>query len=95
MDKQTFLNSELKDISQVYEGKRDCCRCGCGGEYYATTFMEVPRSVVDDKKVQECLDRAKKIATKKTSTVDFGDTYVDVQTGRNRTLTFYFDEVKK
>ncbi len=26
--------------------------------------------------------------------VDWGDNYVDVETGDNRCLTFYFDEVK-
>ena len=28
------LNFDTKDIKQVYKGRLDNCRCGCGGDYY-------------------------------------------------------------
>ena len=93
MNKEQFLQLELKNISQVYSGKRDCCRCGCGGTYTATSFMKVPRSEVNDKLVLKRLNRAKKLVLSGAE-VDFESTYIDVKTGVNKTLTFYIDEVK-
>lgn len=95
MTKEQFLNATLDQISQVYMGKRHCCRCGCGGEYTATSFMVDPRSGVNDGDVKEKLERAKKIVRRGAGDVDYGDIYVDVRIGKNRCLTFYFDEVKE
>jgi hypothetical protein len=95
MNKETFLNSTLNNISQVYSGKRRCCRCGCGGIYTATTYMIDPRTDdIDNKLVERRLKRAKKLVLEGAD-VDYGDTYVDVETGNDRALTFYFDEVVK
>lgn len=80
-------------ISQVYLGKRNCCRCGCGGDYTATSYMINPRSEENDKLVAQRLRRAQKLV-REGADVDYGDNYVDVETGNDRTLTFYFDEVK-
>ena len=94
MNKGQFLDANLTQISQVYYGKRYCCRCGCGGTYTATTYMVNPRTDnVNDESVAKRLRRAKKLVMSGAE-VDYGTTYVDVQTGENRTLTFYFDEVK-
>ena len=94
MNKSSFLEASLTQISQVYYGKRNHCRCGCGGTYTATTYMVNPRTDnVNDESVAKRLRRAKKLVMSGAD-VDYGDTYVDVQTGENRTLTFYFDEVK-
>ena len=93
MTKQQFLSATLNQVSQVYFGKRDCCRCGCGGDYKATSFMVVPRSDVNDSLVEKRLKRAKRLV-ESGADVDYGDTYVDVETGEDRTLTFYFDEIK-
>lgn len=92
--KEEFLNISLDKISQVYTGKRNCCRCGCGGEYTSTSFMKNPRSEVNNKLVEQRLKRAKTLINKGAD-VDYYDTFVDVQTGADRTLTFYFDELKK
>ena len=92
MNKETFLRVSISEISQVYSGKRNCCRCGCGGDYVATTFMIEPRSNVDNKLVERRLKRAKKLV-EAGAEVYYGSTYVDVKTGNDRTLTFYFDEV--
>ena len=94
MTKEQFLNATLNQISQVYSGKRHCCRCGCGGDYTATSFMVEPRSDVNDSLVEKRLKRAKRLV-ESGADVDYGDTYVDIETGDNRALTFYFDEIKK
>ena len=94
MNKEQFLDASLTQMSQVYYGKRYCCRCGCGGTYTATTYMVNPRTDnVNDESVAKRLRRAKTLVMSGAE-VDYGTTYVDVQTGENRTLTFYFDEVK-
>jgi hypothetical protein len=54
--------------------------------------MIKPRSNVDNKLVERRLKRAKKLV-EAGAEVDYGSNYVDVKTGNNRTLTFYFDGV--
>jgi hypothetical protein len=100
MTKQQFLSATLNQVSQVYFGKRDCCRCGCGGDYTATSFMVNPpsfmvnpRSGVNDSLVEKRLKRAQHLV-ESGADVNYGETYVDVETGKNRTLTFYFDEIR-
>jgi hypothetical protein len=92
MNKETFLELSLESISQVYLGKRRHCRCGCGGEYTATSYMKEPRSTVNDALVSKRLKRAKALVLSGAD-VDYGQTYIDVQTGENRALTFYTDEL--
>ena len=29
-----FLNSDVSQVTKIYVGKRNCCRCGCKGEYF-------------------------------------------------------------
>lgn len=94
MTREQFLQSEISNISQVYFGKDHCCRCGCGGIYTATSYMKDPRSDVNDSLVEKRLKRAKKLVLEGAE-VEYGDTYVNVVTGVNRALTFYFDEVKE
>lgn len=94
MTREQFLQSEISNISQVYFGKDHCCRCGCGGTYTATSYMKDPRSEVNNKLVETRLKRAKKLVLEGAE-VEYGDTYVNVVTGVNRALTFYFDEVKE
>lgn len=95
MNREQFLNATLEQISQVYSGKRNHCRCGCGGDYIATTFMVEPRSEVNNKLVEKRLNRAKRLIELDNVEVDYGGNYIDVKTGEDRTLTFYFDEIKK
>jgi hypothetical protein len=95
MNKEQFLQATVSQVSQVYSGKRNCCRCGCGGTYTATTFMEKPRTdEINDALVAKRLKRAQGLILKGAE-VDYGGTYIDVKTGQDRTLTFYFDEIKK
>ena len=91
--KEKFLETTLSQISQYYSGKRNCCRCGCGGKYTSTSFASKARSEVNDKKVQMALNRAKKFV-RNGANYDHDSNYFDVETAPNRTLTFYFDEVK-
>lgn len=93
MTQERFLALTINQVSQVYSGKRNCCRCGCGGEYTATSFMDQPRSAVNDSLVQKRLKRAQALV-RAGADVDYGSSYVDVRTGQDRTLTFYFDELK-
>ena len=93
MNKEQFLQLQLKDISQVYSGKRDCCRCGCGGTYTATSFMKDARSNIDDTLVLKHKNRAKRLVLS-GGDVDFGNNYIDIETGEDRTLTFYIDDLK-
>lgn len=92
--KLEFISKELKDISQVYSGERDCCRCGCRGTYTATSFMENPHSDVNNKLIEKRLKRCKQLVLDGAQ-FDSGDTYVDVTTGNNRSMCFYFDDLKK
>lgn len=91
---EEFLKATLSQVSQVYNGKRHNCRCGCGGNYIATSYMAEPRSEVNDALAEKRLKRAQKLVREGAS-VDFGETFVDVECGNNRALTFYFDELKK
>ena len=94
MTQEKFLALTPDKISQVYSGKRNCCRCGCGGDYTATSSMQNPRSAVNDSLVAKRLKRAQALV-RAGADVDYSQTYVDVQTGQDRTLTFYLDELKK
>lgn len=93
MDKEKFLSLEINNISQVYSGKRNCCRCGCGGEYISTTFAETPLSEINNELVIKRLKRAKRLI-EEGADVDYDAVFVDVRTGIDRTLTFYLDELK-
>lgn len=92
--KEQFLSATLDQISQVYSGKNHHCRCGCGGEYVATSFMDEPRSDINDSLVAKRLARGKRLV-ESYAVVEYGDTYVNIETGENKALTFYFDEIKK
>lgn len=93
MTKEQFLSATLNQISQVYLGKDRHCRCGCGGDYTATSYMIKPRTAdINDALVAKRLKRAKKLVESGIN-VDYGNTYVNISTGNNRAMTFYFDEV--
>ncbi len=93
--KEFFLTCLLSNISQVYSGKRECCRCGCMGDYISTSFHDSKyASNINDKLVERRLRRAKQLVESGVN-YDSGSKYFDVQTGENRTLTFYFDAIKK
>jgi hypothetical protein len=94
MNINEFLNFTIENVSQVYVGKDRCCRCGCGGNYTATSYMVKPRSDVNDSLVEKRLKRAKRLIE---SGVEYqiGDNHINIKLGNNRALTFYFDEVAK
>ena len=94
MTREQFLQVEISNISQVYFGKDHCCRCGCGGTYTATSYMKDPRSEVNNKLVETRLKRAKELVLEGAK-VKYGDNFINISTGRNKALTFYFDEIKK
>jgi hypothetical protein len=94
MNKEKFLELTIEQVSQVYLGRRNCCRCGCGGDYTSTSFADGPRSEVNDSLVAKRLKRAQDLV-KQGADVDYGDTWIDVRTGQDRSLTFYIDDLKK
>ena len=55
----------------MYSGKRNCCRCECGGNYNATSFMINPRSEVNDGLVEKRLKRAQRLV-ENGADVDYG-----------------------
>lgn len=92
----TIQDIQLNQISQIYVGKDRNCRCGCQGTYIATSFMESPRTdIIDDRRAQKNLTRAKRLAVKKDVLVEYGDNHINIGYGNNRAITVYFDEVKK
>ena len=94
MNKEQFLQATVSQVSQVYSGKRNCCRCGCGGDYTATSFIVKPRTDdINDVLVAKRLKHAQRLVLEGAD-VDWGSNYVDIETGDNRCLAFYFDEVK-
>jgi hypothetical protein len=86
---------QLDQISQIYIGKDRCCRCGCGGKYVSTSFMENPRNDVNDKLANSRLKKAKKLALNTNSVIEYGDNYINIGYGDNRAITIYTDELKK
>ena len=46
----SVINFDTDDIKQVYKGKLDNCRCGCGGDYFK------PGTKHDDAEIQRALD---------------------------------------
>jgi hypothetical protein len=93
MTKQEFLETTVSQVSQVYNGKRAHCRCGCGGTYISTSFMIKPRNEINDKLAERRLKKAQKLVLEGKD-FDSSYNYFDVETGNNRCLTFYFDEIK-
>ena len=85
---------QLDQISQIYLGKNHYCRCGCGGTYVSTSYMEDPRNDVDDKLAGSRLKRAKKLALNTDSVVDYSDNHINIGYGDNRAITIYLDELK-
>ena len=57
--------------------------------------MVKPRTEdINDELVAKRLKRAKRLVESGAS-VDYNETYVNISTGNNRAMTFYFDEVAK
>lgn len=92
--KEDFLKVKLNKIGQLYEGVRNCCRCGCRGEYISTSYHTSPtRSPIDDERISEQLQAAK-LFIRSGANFEAGTNYFDIETAPNFTLTFYFDEIK-
>lgn len=93
MTKEQFLQScTIENISQTYSGRDNVCRCGCAGTYTATSYMKNPRSEVNDKLVESRLKRAKRLILSGAD-ARFSDNHLNISTGHDRALTFYFDEL--
>lgn len=87
--KERFLSATVTDISSVYNGKQNCCRCGCGGTYTSTSAATHSRNIIDDRLVVKRLRRCQKLVANGAE-VKCDTMYVDVTVGKDRTMTFYF-----
>lgn len=94
MTKEQFLLTEINQISQVYLGMDRVCRCGCKGEYIATSFHKSPRSEVNDELVKKRLNKAKRLISEGKNFEIHDNICINIETGNNRALTFYFNEIK-
>lgn len=86
-DQTTRFNLDDYELDKIYIGKRDCCRCGCGGDY---ADQDSPGLL------NKRFNRFKRMA-------EMGDliTYIDsrqlileITTGKNRCLTVYLNPKK-
>ena len=83
----------IDQIESVYVGKGNCCRCGCGGEYYRLTD-EFGVIEANEKKIRHYL---KKLASGKYAVIEqegLGDEYIyEINLSRSgntdRVATFY------
>lgn len=85
---------QFKDVSQIYCGKQDSCRCGCGGYYVATSNMINPRSDVNDKVCKKLIKEFNRIMKYKGLAED-QETYKEVSLDNKTCITIYLDEIKK
>ena len=85
----------LDQVSTVYVGLDNHCRCGCGGTYANTSYMEGAGDEVDDKLALRRLNKAKKLALQPDTEVEYNDTFINVSYGNNRAITIYLDDLKK
>lgn len=83
-DHKTPFNLDKYDLDQIYVGKQNCCRCGCGGDY---ADQDNP------KLLEKRFNRFKRM-------VEAGDhiTYIDskqlileITTGHDRCITVYLN----
>ena len=71
-----------ENVTRIYLGRDDVCRCGCHGEY-------VERG---EPKFDMRLRRfAKKLEGYEPGKDDVGDNYLNVSYGNDRAMTAYFD----
>lgn len=94
MTQEQFYQMDVNQVSKVYSGKDNCCRCGCKGTYTYTSFAKDSRSLVNDKKVKSSLTRAKNMLRANEAEFEDGGNHVNVSYGNDRALTFYTDELK-
>ena len=92
--KTVLKNLKISDISQIYQGKDNACRCGCKGTYVASSFMLNPRSDVDDKKILSRLERAIKLVDANEADIENNGNHINVSFGNDRAITIYLDELK-
>lgn len=89
-----FNALKIENVSMIYNGQNNCCRCGCKGKYVSTTFMENPRSEVNDKRATTLLNKAKRLVDE-GAVIEFSDNNYNIESGEKNAITIYIDELKK
>jgi hypothetical protein len=91
---KTIKSIKLSNISEIYVGLNRNCRCGCGGNYIATSYHKTKSNLSNDIEAQNKLNLAKELALKKDSEIDYEDTYINIGYGNNQAITIYLDDIK-
>jgi hypothetical protein len=82
-------NTKRIDISMVdslYEGRGDCCRCGCGGNYY-----------YPDKNIRKIKNALKRMASGLYNVISIDDYIFEIEletfeSGRTKVQTLYLKQ---
>ena len=92
--KEDFLKIELNQVSKIYVGKDNDCRCGCAGTYCSTTYSQVELDIenANNSKAEKRLKRAKKLLLEGAK-FELEDTYIDIVSGDNRAITVYWNNI--
>lgn len=91
---KTITDLKIENISQIYLGDDRACRCGCVGNYIASTYMKEPRSEVNNSLIQRRLSKALRLIEKEKAEVEYGSNHINVSYGKNKAITIYTDELK-
>lgn len=84
----------LDQVSKIYLGQDNVCRCGCRGDYVTTTYSKYIRNYdnVDNKLANRRLKQAQRLVRDGAKVV-YKDTYINVSYGNDRAITLYTDDV--
>jgi hypothetical protein len=86
-DQKTRFNLDDYELDQIYLGKQDCCRCGCGGDYADQDNPEL---------LNKRFNRFKRMAEVGAliSYIDSKQLILEITTGQDRCLTVYLNPKK-
>ena len=79
--KADVLAAKVADVETVYNGKDDCCRCGCGGDY------QTPEA--NPRVVKLRLARIQAAILRGEPGIEEGANYVNYSYGEDRALCVY------
>ena len=86
-DQKTRFNLDDYELDQIYLGKQECCRCGCGGDYASKDNPEL---------LNKRFSRFKRMAEAGgvITYIDSKQLILEITTGDNRCLTVYLNPKK-
>lgn len=91
-------NRKLSDITRIYSGRENCCRCGCGGRYFDRGTVGFTRAINkmkrdDFKPLPKGADMYASYGLQKSRGIEFGENYVDIpyDSDNDKCYCLYFD----